>query len=133
MIRLAAIACIAACPAWAEEAALRPAPDWFVETVVAVTTAERLALSCARLSLEGQTVHEATTAVMVRLEEEGFDTTREDGGMQPSTDAFAALQAAFVAKHGLAGETTEELVCAAGFAEMAEGTEIGGYLMEIEE
>ncbi len=132
MIRFAAIGALTAAPAFAQDdVELRPAPEWFVEAVVAVTTAEQLARSCSTLSLEGQTVHEATTEVIVRLREAGFDTDRPDGGMEPSTEAFRAHQNAFLDKHGLSGEITEEMVCAAGRAEMAEGSKIGEYLMEM--
>ncbi len=132
MMRFAVIGILAAAPVFAQDAGeLRPAPDWFVEAVVAVTTAEQLARSCAALSLEGQTVHEATTAVMVRLEEDGFDTARPDGGMEPSAEAFRERQEAFMDKHGLTGEITVAMVCAAGRAEIAEGSVIGGYLVEM--
>ncbi len=133
LIRLVTIAVFAAGAATAqsaEEADLRPAPDWFVAAVVNLTTAEQLVRSCPSLSLDGQAAQAHTAEVLARLDAEGFDTSRPDGGMAPSREAFVELQAAFVARHGLEGDVTEEMVCAAGRAEIADGTGIGGFLTE---
>ena len=116
----------------AEEVELKPAPDYFVETVVATTTAQQLALSCRALSLNPPVVQQATSEILARLEEDGFDVERADGGMDDPSDRFTALQQAFLEKHGLSEGIDEASVCRAGLAEINEGTEIGGYLLVVQ-
>lgn len=130
------VALLIAGPALAQDAAeaveLKPAPDYFVETVVATTTAQQLALSCAALSLNPPVVQQATSEVLSRLEADGFDVGRTDGGMDDPSDRFTALQQAFLQKHGLREGIDEASVCRAGMAEINEGSEIGSYLLVVQ-
>ncbi|MDU8945880.1 DUF5333 family protein [Ovoidimarina sediminis] len=110
---------------------LRPAPDYFVEAVVASTTAQQIARACEALSLDPPRVQAMTGAVLQRLLDDGFDLERPDGGMKESQDKFAAEQVKFMAKHGLEGAISSEMICAAGTAEIEEGTAIGALLIAV--
>ena len=50
-----------------EDVALRPAPDYFVEAVVASTTAQQIARACEALSLDPPKVQKMTADVLQRL------------------------------------------------------------------
>ena len=111
------------------EAQTRPAPDYFVEAVIALQAAEQVAKACPDLSLNAPVIQQATMDVMQRLQADGFDVTRADAGMSASKEAFAAAQADFVGRHGLAGSPPAEKVCAAGRSEMSADSLIGRYLI----
>ena len=117
----------------ADDPELRPAPDYFVAAVVASTTAQQLAVSCDTLSLDPPKVQTLTANVLEKLDEDGFDISRADGGMLAPDDRFELLQQAFMLKHDLTGVITSEMVCAAGLAEIAEDTPIGRLLVELEQ
>ena len=116
--------------AWAD---LRPAPGSFLDTVVAASTAQQLALACPILSINPGVITEASSQVMARLEDEGFDITREDLGMEDATAAIRARQNAFLEKHGLFDGAPTADVCASGISEIAEATAIGQFLLEVPE
>lgn len=111
-------------------AADRPAPDYYLEALINTTTAQQLALSCPTLSVDLAVMADASGVVINRLEADGFTMTAEQTGMSASTDALAARQQVFVTKHGL-DTPTPALVCAAGKAEIAEGTVMGSFLIEV--
>lgn len=115
----------------AEEAELRPAPDYFVEAVVASTTAQQIARACEDLSLDPPKVQAMTAEVLQRLLDDGFDLERPDGGMTESQDKFASAQVAFMEKHGLEGTISNDMICAAGKAEMADKSAIGMLLIAV--
>ena len=126
-----AIASVCMIGANAVSAADRPAPAYYLEALIDTTTAQQLALSCPSLSVDLAVMAEATGVVINRLEADGFTMTAEQTGMLSSEDALTARQQVFVAKHGL--ETpTPDLVCAAGKAEIAEGTVMGSFLIEVQ-
>lgn len=128
--RAVLLACaLGALPALAEE--LRPAPDHFVQTAFATTTAQALALACPTLSFEILRAAQESGRVMGLLAQEGFDPERLSEQMIDPAPRFAELRAAFLEKHGLADGAPAEAVCAAGRAEIAEGSAIGGYLVEV--
>jgi hypothetical protein len=106
------------------------APSYFVETVVATTTAQALAQSCPTLSLNPVTVASGTDDVLARLTADGLDPTQSGAWQEDANRQMQEMQTAFVAKHRLS-EPNEDLVCAAGLAEIAEGSEIGRYLVEV--
>lgn len=108
----------------------RPAPDYYLDVLIATTTAQQLALSCPTLSVNLPAMAEASGAVINRLSEDGFDMTAEKTGMADASAAIAARQTAFVEKYGL-DAPTEARVCAAGRAEIAAGTVMGSYLIEV--
>jgi hypothetical protein len=112
-------------------AADRPAPEYYLEALIDTTTAQQLALSCPTLSVDLAAMAEASGVVINRLEVDGFTMTAEQTGMTDSADALAARQDAFVAKHGL-DTPSPDLVCAAGKAEIAEGTKMGSFLIEVQ-
>lgn len=131
MIRAAIIACaLCATPAWAD---LRPAPGYFLDAIVATSTAQQLALSCPEVSIDPVIIGKASGAVLTQLEADGFDVNAADMGMLDASADIQARQEAFVAKHGLAEGASTEAVCAAARAEMADGTDIGTYLVEVAE
>ena len=114
-------------------AADRPAPAYFLDVVMASSTAQQLALACPSISVDVIVVAKASGEVMTQLETDGFDTTTDSLGMTDTSDAFAARQDAFLARHDLQDGATADVVCAAARAEMAQGTLIGSYLMEAPE
>lgn len=128
MIRITLISVALATPAWAE---LRPAPDYFLDAIVATSTAQELARSCPSVSIDPVVVGKASGDVLGRLEAEGFDINSNDMGMQDASAAIKLRQDDFVAKHGLADGANPADVCAAARIEMAEGTQIGTYLVEV--
>ena len=117
----------------AEEIELRPAPVYFIAATIASTTAQEVARGCPALSLDPPKVQALSERVLARLQEDGFDISRADGGMLPTAMAFSEAQQTFLLKHGLTGVITTDLVCAAGRAEIAEGTELGNLLVEVPE
>ena len=117
--------------ATAATAADRPAPDYYLAALINTTTAQQLALSCPTLSVDLAAMADASGVVINKLEADGFTMTAEQTGMTDSADALAARQDAFVAKHGLTTPSLE-LVCAAGKAEIAEGTTMGSFLIEVQ-
>lgn len=128
---------ISAAPATAQSAdaaepELPEAPDWFVEGVVDLTTAQRIALSCRALDVDVEVAQAGSNAIMARLMSEGYDISREDGGMLPTREKFLARQMAFMERHEMAeGQISEDMVCAAGRREIAEDSGIGRYLTEV--
>ncbi|TFL20227.1 DUF5333 family protein [Jannaschia formosa] len=130
-MRLAAILLLTALPAAAQE--LRPIPGYFVEAAMQTSTANVLAVHCGRLSVDPVAAAQLSDRVLSRLNEEGITPRILAEETEDPTAAIAALQDAFVAKHGLADGAPEEAVCAAGLAEIAEGTGIGALLVEVEE
>ncbi|MCR9125389.1 MAG: DUF5333 domain-containing protein [Rhodobacteraceae bacterium] len=130
MIRAACItaaALVAALPAAASD---RVAPDYFVIAVMETTTAQQLALACPRISINPVTISAASGIVLERLTADGFDPALDDLGMADPSAAIAVHQDAFMDKHALRG-ADQGAVCASALAEMAEGTTIGSYLMEV--
>jgi len=117
-------------PVWAEERP-RPAPEYFLQMVLATTTAQQLALACPSLSFEIVSASRDSGAVLSQLEADGFDGDLLEEQMVDPTPIFEARQAAFLAKHGLTEGAAQERVCAAGVAEIADGSAIGTYLVEV--
>lgn len=126
------IAAFALCatPAWSE---LRPAPAYFLDVIVATATAQQLARSCPDVSVDPVAVSNASGDVLNRLESDGFDVTAADMGMLDASNAIKERQDAFLAKHTLFDGASTKLVCDAAQVEMAEGTQVGGYLVEVSE
>ncbi len=129
MIRATVISCaLCASPAWAE---LRPAPGYFLDAIVATSTAQQLALSCPGVSIDPVAVSRGTDDVLIRLETDGFDVNSDDMGMLDASTEIQERQDAFLTKHALSNGAEADDVCAAARVEMAEGTQIGTYLMEV--
>ncbi|PWJ12479.1 DUF5333 family protein [Jannaschia seohaensis] len=130
-MRLAVAATLAlALPAAAED--LRSAPDYFVESVMRTSTANILAVNCAGLSVDLGAISQLSAEILDRLTEDGFTPRILAEEMADPSEAIAVLQDAFLAKHGLATGASEAAVCAAGRAEIAEGSEIGALLLEVD-
>jgi hypothetical protein len=117
----------------AVQAADRPAPDYFVDAVMATTTAKQLALACPQISINLVVVSNDAEVVMSQLKTDGFDTGQETLGMVDPTQDIAVMQVAFMDKHKLAEGAATETVCAAAKAEIAAGSRIGTYLLEVEQ
>nr|WP_255569787.1 DUF5333 family protein [Actibacterium sp. 188UL27-1] len=109
----------------------RPAPGYFVDIVMATTTAQQLALSCPSLSFDIVAASRATEPVVARLAEDGFDPDQLDTQITGFSELIADKQAAFVAKHGLAENPGADAVCAAGAAEIAASSDVGAYLLSV--
>ena len=122
-----ATALLVAAPAMADT---RPMPDYFVSALVATSAAQALALSCADLSVDPVAVVKASEGLLTKLEANGFDVNDPSSGMESGEAELGAAQQAFMDKHQLDGATSDA-VCAAGRAEMSEGTEIGLLLVEV--
>lgn len=129
MIRAILIACaLCASPAWAE---LRPAPGYFLDAIVATSTAQQLAQSCSEISIDPVVVSQASSDVLTQLEADGFNVNADDMGMLDASEEIQQRQDAFLAKHALTNGAQTDDVCAAARVEMAEGTQIGTYLVEV--
>ncbi|WP_179378462.1 DUF5333 family protein [Jannaschia marina] len=123
-----------ALPAAAQETAAKvPAPDYFVASAMATSTAQILAVNCATLSINPGAMSAETGRVLDRLGEDGFTAENLVERMEDPADRIAVLQDAFLAKHDLADGAGAEAVCAAGLREISEGSEIGALLLEVEE
>lgn len=108
---------------------MRPAPDYFVDMVMATTTAQQLALSCPTYSFELLKASHSSGAVISRLQEDGFDTDLLDEQMSGFEEALGARQETFLSKYGL-DDPDEVKVCAAADAEFDAETELGTYLIK---
>ena len=132
MIRksLFCLGALVATPALAED--LRPAPDYFVDAMVSITTAENIATACPNLVFDAVAASDVTTEVMDQLSADGFDAKNLESGMADPGDAVRAKQAAFLEKHKLTKDETDFIrICMAGFAEIKEGSPVGRFLGEI--
>jgi hypothetical protein len=129
-VRVAAFLLLLAAPTSAQEA--RPAPDYFVEAAMATSTANALAIGCPTLSIDPALAVEVTSTAIERLRRDGFDPRALADEMRDPSAEIAALQDAFRAKHRLADGAPEDAICAAGLAEIAEGTGVGVLLVEVE-
>ncbi|SDI26193.1 DUF5333 family protein [Aliiruegeria lutimaris] len=121
---------MAASGATAQE--LRPAPGYFVDAMVSITTAENIATACPNLTFNAVAASDATAEVMEKLAADGFDAENLEGTMADPGDAVRGKQATFREKHKLAKDETDFIrVCMAGFAEIKESTQVGSFLAEI--
>ena len=109
-----------------------PAPDYFVEGVYASATAQAVALACPGLSVDLHAAARLSDDILARLSADGFDPENLLTRMADPAPAIAALQDAFLARHGLADGAASEVACAAGAAEIAEDSAVGGLLVEVE-
>lgn len=112
--------------------ASRPAPDYFVTGAFETSTAQILALSCPSLSVDLGAMARRSGEVLDRLTADGFTPRTLESDMSDPAPAIAALQDAFRTRRGLPDGASEAEVCAAGAAEIAEGTGIGALLLELE-
>ena len=129
-MRAAALLLALTLPAGAQE--LRPVPDYFVETAMWTSTANILAVICNGLSIDLPAAARLSQETLDRLTEDGFTPRLLAEEMEDPADAIEVLQSAFLAKHDLARGASEAEGCAAGRREIAEGTEIGALLLEVE-
>ncbi len=109
----------------------KPAPEYYLQAVVAFTAAETLARSCRTISVDPAALTGEAERVLTQLEADGFDTTRADAGMQDPTEELNRRLVALMEKHGLETGAGEDEVCAAARAEMAEGGAIADFLLEV--
>lgn len=123
---LSLVTVLAAVPALAETPTA--APDYYVDALFAVSTAELLVNFCGDVGLSTERLNAQAEAVLDRLSEDGFagDQIVHLSGVE---DGVASRQDAFMARHGLESPT-EALICAAARQEIAEGTAIGAVLVE---
>ncbi|MEL6913269.1 MAG: DUF5333 family protein [Pseudomonadota bacterium] len=103
------------------------APDYYLDALFAVTTAERLAQFCPEVDVSLAAANAASEALLSRLAEDGLvgDALTELSGVEYGV---GLRQASFMERHGLNAPSVEE-ICAAAEAEMAEGSALGGLLM----
>jgi hypothetical protein len=125
----AALAALAA-PVAAQD---RPAaPEWFVGRLVDASMAQAIAGACPTLSVDPLGASTWSQLTLGRLEREGFDPTSPLEGMADPTAALGARQGEVAARLGLADGASPREACAAGRAEIAAGSELGGLLTEVE-
>lgn len=122
-----AAAALVAMPALADT---RPMPDYFVGALVATSAAEAVALSCPQLSIDPVAVVKSSETLLSQLETDGFNVSNPSVEMESGDDKLAAAQQVFMDKHALEGASSE-VVCAAGRAEIADGSAIGLLLVEV--
>ena len=125
MMRVALIIALSAGAALAED---REAPAYYLDEIVAVTTAQRLADFCADVDFAIERAVENSGLLIERLEADGFDTGTATLGMKPSGAEILKRQDAFMAKHDM---SLDDPACRAAKIEIAEKTAIGGYLKEV--
>ena len=129
--RTAVLAALAlALPAVAQDRV--PAPRYFVETAMETSTAQVLAVNCPTLSIDPVAMARRSEVALKRLTDDGFTPENLMERMEDPSAEIAVLQDAFVAKHGLSDGADQNTVCAAGKAEIAEGSAIGALLLEVE-
>lgn len=109
---------------------LREAPEYFIETVFAVSLSGALARACPSLSVDPAAVNRASLALDEKLAADGFPADDPVSGMTGAQAKMDARQDAFMTTYPLIGASTDE-VCAAGRAEMAAGSVLGGLLVEV--
>jgi len=124
-----AAAFLAVTPAMSET---RPMPEYFVNALVATSAAQALALACAELSVDPIAVVSASETLLNQLEADGFDPNDPSAGMDDGETELDSAQQVFMDKYQLDGATSDA-VCAAGRAEISEGTAIGSLLVEVSE
>ena len=119
------LSCFMAMPSFAQD--LRPAPEYFLNTMFAVPMAENLAAFCPTASLNYAVISVAHDEVMKRLTSDGFQTEDPFSEMQDTQPAMDAKLAEFMERHQLAG-ADQKMVCLAAANESAAGTMVGRLL-----
>lgn len=123
-----AVALTMAAPLLADD--LRPAPDYYVDTLFSLTMAEALATSCNAVGMDLLAAGATTTELREKLAGDGFDGDQAFSQMIDPGPAMREMQAAFLEKHPGLSDPSEEIVCAVAAQEIAEETMIGIYLFE---
>ncbi|MEM6727754.1 MAG: DUF5333 family protein [Pseudomonadota bacterium] len=108
-----------------------PAPDYYLDALFAVSTAELLSNFCTGVALDPVLANAALETVLADLATDGIrgDDILALGGVEAGV---GARQDAFMARYELA-EPSEERICAAAQSEIAEGSAIGGFLVQSSE
>lgn len=117
-------------PGVAQDAALRPTPDYFAAAIFDMSMAQALARSCAAISVDPVRSGQRAEALLEDLSEDGFDTSAPQEQMDNPEGAIEVLQLEFVARYDL-DTPGEEQVCEVARAEMAEASGIGQLLVEV--
>lgn len=104
------------------------APDYFIQSVFDVSTAEQLVAGCPTVSFHHEFAVTQSDLLFERLDADGLDRVTFYDNLVGVEDAVAELQTAFVATYDLATPTTAK-VCAAAMAEIEAETILGGYLL----
>ncbi|MEM6275781.1 MAG: DUF5333 family protein [Pseudomonadota bacterium] len=109
-------------------AAETSAPDYYIEALFAVSTAETLTEFCPAVGFDPRAANAQAEGVLNRLAEDGItgDALLSLTGIEAGV---ADLQAAFTERYALANPT-EDSICAAAQAEMTAGSAIGRVLVE---
>jgi len=108
----------------------RDAPDYYLDEIVAVTTAQQLAEFCADVEFVVARAVESSGDLVARLAADGYDTQSPTLGMMAAPDRILERQQAFMDKHDM---TTDNPACKAAETEMAENSAIGRYLTEVQQ
>ncbi|MEM9349351.1 MAG: DUF5333 family protein [Pseudomonadota bacterium] len=124
------LAMIAAASTGQSAAAQLAAPDYYIEALFAVSTAEQLANFCPEIAFNLHHAERMSTALLKRLADDGIegDALSTLNGVEAGV---ATLQDGFVARHSL-GSPTGEAVCDVARSEIAEASAIGAYLKDVE-
>lgn len=137
----AALALAGACalasgaPLWAQnsdgEAELRPAPDYFVETVAAMNLARVMAKNCKGLTVSPAAAEASGEATLEMLAADGFPADNPTALMEDPNPQVAERQSAFLASYELQDANSVAQICAAGLQEIAKQTPLGSLLVEV--
>ncbi|MEM9436603.1 MAG: DUF5333 family protein [Pseudomonadota bacterium] len=107
------------------------APDYYIEALFAVSTAEQLANFCPEIAFDLSYANTRSNALLERLAGDGIsgDALTVMAGIE---EGVAKLQEAFVARHGLASPSGD-VVCEVARSEIAEASAVGAYLKDVDE
>lgn len=106
------------------------APDYYLDALFAVSTAERLAQFCPDVDVSLEAANSASELLLSRLATDGIvgDALTELSGVEAGV---GSRQAAFMERHALAAPSTND-ICAAAFSEIDEGSALGQLLVASE-
>lgn len=113
----------------AEAPELRPAPDYFVDTLVAMNSVRGLVRGCAMLRISSENVQAHMKATRELLATDGFDMDNLGTQMQDPTERFKERQQAFFDTYGIGSDVTRDQLCDAARAEIEKATILGSFLV----
>ena len=105
-------------------------PDYFAEALVSISAAQAIAQACPSITVNPVNAVKSSEDLITRLTEDGFDPADPASAMQPGDEKIASLQSSFLERHNLTQGAGSEAACAAGQAEIAQNSAIGGLLLE---
>ncbi|MBT8409647.1 MAG: DUF5333 domain-containing protein [Alphaproteobacteria bacterium] len=127
---LALAACAGSAAAQTQEPPqLRPAPDYFVDTLVAMNTVRGLVRGCEMLRVSSENVQAHMKATRELLATDGFDMDKLGAQMQDPSERFKDRQQDFFETYGIGSDVTRDQLCDAARAEIEKATILGSFLV----